>query len=64
MQKKSRVDDPMVAFLVKENWVKCIANLHVLYAVTEHVYKSQAFKEPVSLTWLSSHWNLSLFDEQ
>ena len=44
MQKKSRVDDPMVAFLVKENWVKCIANLHVLYAVTEHVYKSQAFR--------------------
>lgn len=44
MQKKSQVDDPMVAFLVKENWVKCIANLHVLYAVTERVYKSQAFR--------------------
>lgn len=63
MQKKSLVDDPMVAFLVKRNSVKCIANLHLFIAASKHVhvhlYRSQ---EPVSLTWLSSYWNRWLFD--
>jgi len=61
MQKKSLVDDPMVAFLVKGNSVKCIANLHVFYAASKHVHL-YSLQETVSLTLLSSYWNRWLFD--